>query len=146
MFILLPMVLYTGARFMQSMFQPDLSIMAIAILFALAGLAYAALGGLRANRDFRHLHGSGAASDGGLVTVFALERDRLGLLRHSAERLTFGAHRIRHSRCPTLFTGMVFAHIFYWGTNMVIAQRALGAPGHPRGAEGHLRARRCSSS
>ena len=48
MFILLPMVLYTGARFMQSMFQLDLPILAIAALFACAGLAYAALGGLRA--------------------------------------------------------------------------------------------------
>src|SRR5688572_13976707 len=48
MFILLPMVLYTGARFMQSMFQLDLSIMTISVLFALVGLAYAALGGLRA--------------------------------------------------------------------------------------------------
>src|ERR1700741_4312517 len=38
MFILLPMVLYTGSRFMKSMFQPDKSILAIAILFALAGL------------------------------------------------------------------------------------------------------------
>ena len=32
MFILLPMVLYTGARFMQSMFQLELSIMAIATM------------------------------------------------------------------------------------------------------------------
>lgn len=39
LFILLPMVLYTGARFMKSMFQPEMSILAISTLLALAGLA-----------------------------------------------------------------------------------------------------------
>ena len=33
---------------MKSMFQPEMSILAISTLFALAGLAYAALGSLRA--------------------------------------------------------------------------------------------------
>ena len=32
--ILLPMVLYTGARFMKSMFQPEMSILAISTLAA----------------------------------------------------------------------------------------------------------------
>ena len=42
LFILLPVVLYTGAVFLKSMFALEASVLAIAIVYALAGLAYAA--------------------------------------------------------------------------------------------------------
>ena len=48
LFILLPMVLYTGALFMKSMFGLNLPILVISAGFAVAGLLYAAYGGLRA--------------------------------------------------------------------------------------------------
>jgi SSS family solute:Na+ symporter len=127
MFILLPMVLYTGARFMKSMFQPDLPILAIAALLALAGLAYAALGGLRAIAISDTYMGLVLLVMGGLVTWFALERigwDFSGIPR---ERLTLWGGPDSDIPWPTLLTGMVFAHIFYWGTNMLIAQRAMAA-------------------
>lgn len=127
MFILLPMVLYTGARFMQSLFQPDLSILAIAILFALAGLAYAALGGLRAIAISDTYMGVVLLVMGGLVTWFALQRIGWDFSGIPAERLTLFGGPDSDIPWPTLFTGMVFAHIFYWGTNMLIAQRALAA-------------------
>lgn len=127
LFILLPMVLYTGARFMKSMFDPDMSILAIATLFALAGLAYAALGGLRAIAISDTYMGVLLLVMGGLVTWFALERIGWDFSGIPAERLTLWGGPDSDIPWPTLFTGMMFAHIFYWGTNMVIAQRALAA-------------------
>ena len=127
LFILLPMVLYTGARFMKSMFEPDMSIMTISILFALAGLAYAALGGLRAIAISDTYMGVILLVMGGLVTWFALDRIGWDLSGIPAERLTLWGGPDSDIPWPTLFTGMMFAHIFYWGTNMVIAQRALAA-------------------
>ncbi len=127
LFILLPMVLYTGARFMKSMFDPDMSILAIATLFALAGLAYAALGGLRAIAISDTYMGVLLLVMGGLVTWFAMERIGWDFSGIPAERLTLWGGPDSDIPWPTLFTGMMFAHIFYWGTNMVIAQRALAA-------------------
>jgi SSS family solute:Na+ symporter len=127
MFILLPMVLYTGARFMQSLFQPDLSILTIAVLFALAGLAYAALGGLRAIAISDTYMGVLLLVMGGLVTWFALERIGWDFSGIPAERLTLWGGPDSDIPWQTLLTGMVFAHIFYWGTNMLIAQRAMAA-------------------
>jgi len=127
MFILLPMVLYTGARFMKSMFEPDMSIMTISILFALAGLAYAALGGLRGIAISDTYMGVVLLVMGGLVTWFALERIGWDFSGIPAERLTLWGAPDSDIPWPTLFTGMVFAHIFYWGTNMLIAQRVLAA-------------------
>ena len=127
MFILLPMVLYTGARFMKSMFALDWSILSIAIAFALAGLAYAALGGLRAIAISDTYMGVVLLVMGGLVTYFALERIDWDFSGIPAERLTLWGGPDSDIPWPTLLTGMVFAHIFYWGTNMLIAQRALAA-------------------
>lgn len=127
LFILLPMVLYTGARFMKSMFEPEMSIMTISILFALAGLAYAALGGLRAIAISDTYMGVILLVMGGLVTWFALERIGWDFSGIPAERLTLWGGPDSDIPWPTLFTGMMFAHIFYWGTNQVIAQRALAA-------------------
>lgn len=127
MFILLPMVLYTGARFMQSMFRPDLSILAISTLFALAGLAYAALGGLRAIAISDTYMGVVLLVMGGLVTWFALQRIGWDFSGIPMERLSPWGGPDSDIPWPTLLTGMVLAHVFYWGTNMLIAQRALAA-------------------
>ncbi|MDX9764006.1 MAG: solute:sodium symporter family transporter [Chiayiivirga sp.] len=127
LFILLPMVLYTGARFMQSMFQLDLPILAIVALFACAGLAYAALGGLRAIAISDTYMGVVLLVMGALVTGFALDRIGWDFSGIPAERLTPFGRPDSDIPWPTLLTGMVLAHVFYWGTNMLIAQRALAA-------------------
>lgn len=126
-FILLPMVLYTGARFMHSMFEPGLPILAISALFAFAGLAYAALGGLRAIAISDTYMGVVLLVMGGLVTWFALQRIGWDLSGIPVERLTPFGGSDSDIPWPTLLTGMVLAHVFYWGTNMLIAQRALAA-------------------
>ena len=127
MFILLPVVLYTGAVFMRSMFGVDLPVLAIAALFAAVGLAYAAFGGLRAIAISDTYNGLGLLVLGLIVTVAAMSAIGWDLSGIPAERWTLIGDSDSDIPWHTLLTGMVFIHIFYWGTNMVIAQRALAA-------------------
>lgn len=127
LFILLPVVLYTGSVFMKSMFGLDLPIIAIAAMFAAAGLAYAAFGGLRAIAISDTFNGVGLLVIGGAVTVFALAAVDFDLSGVPAERIGLWGGNDSDIPWHTLLTGMVFIHIFYWGTNMVIVQRTLAA-------------------
>lgn len=127
MFILLPVVLYTGSVFMKSMFGLELPILLIAALFAAGGLAYAAFGGLRAIAISDTFNGLGLLAMGLVVTVFALAAVGWDLSGVPAERWTLVGDAPSAIPWHTLLTGMLFIHVFYWGTNMVIAQRALAA-------------------
>ncbi len=127
MFILLPVVLYTGSVFMKSMFALDLPILVIAAAYALAGLAYAAFGGLRAIAISDTYNGIGLLVMGLTVTWFALKAVGFDLSGIPAERWTLIGAGDSDIPWHTLLTGMLFIHLFYWGTNMVIAQRALAA-------------------
>lgn len=126
-FILLPVVLYTGSVFMKAMFELELPIVVIASLFAAAGLAYAAFGGLRAIAISDTFNGVGLLVIGTLVTVFALNAIGWDFSGVPAERLSLWGDSNSDIPWHTLLTGMLFIHIFYWGTNMVIVQRALAA-------------------
>lgn len=125
--ILLPVVLYTGSLFMKSFFNPGLSIFQIAACFAVVGLAYAYFGGLRAIAISDTYNGVGLLVLGLTVTVLALAAVDFDLSGIPAERLTLIGGPDSDIPWTTLLTGMVFIHVFYWGTNMVIAQRALAA-------------------
>ena len=127
MFILLPVVLYTGGVFMKSMFGLQMSVLLIAALFALGGLAYAAFGGLRAIAISDTYNGLGLLVMGVAVTLFAMAAIDWDLSGIPAERWTLVGADDSDIPWHTLLTGMVFIHIFYWGTNMVIAQRAMAA-------------------
>ncbi len=127
MFILLPVVLYTGSVFMKSMFALDLPIIVIAAAYALAGLAYAAFGGLRAIAISDTYNGIGLLIMGLTVTWFALKAVGFDLSGIPAERWSLVGADDSDIPWHTLLTGMVFIHLFYWGTNHVIAQRALAA-------------------
>jgi solute:Na+ symporter, SSS family len=127
MFILLPVVLYTGSLFMKSMFGLDLSITSIATLFAIVGAIYAIFGGLRAIAVSDTFNGAGLLVMGCAVTLFALYAIDFDLSGLPTERITLIGNNDSDIPWHTLFTGMAFIHIFYWGTNMVIAQRALAA-------------------
>jgi solute:Na+ symporter, SSS family len=127
LFILLPVVLYTGSVFMRSMFALELPIVVIAALFAAGGLAYAAFGGLRAIAISDTFNGLGLLVIGGAVTLFALAAIDYDFSGIPAERLSLWGDSASDIPWHTLLTGMLFIHIFYWGTNMVIVQRALAA-------------------
>ena len=127
MFILLPVVLYTGAVFMKSAFALDASILVISVAFALGGLAYAFFGGLRAIAISDTFNGVALLVMGLAVTFFALHAVGWDLSGIPAERWTLIGDDDSDIPWHTLLTGMAFIHIFYWGTNMVIAQRAMAA-------------------
>jgi SSS family solute:Na+ symporter len=127
MFILLPVVLYTGSVFMKSTFQLDTPLVVIATAFAIGGLLYAAFGGLRAIAISDTYNGVGLLVMGLAVTIFALYAVDWDLTGIPAERWTLIGADDSDIPWHTLLTGMVFIHVFYWGTNMVIAQRALAA-------------------
>jgi solute:Na+ symporter, SSS family len=125
--ILQPMILYTGAIFMKSFFHLPYEAWQISVVFAAAGLAYAAFGGLRAIAVSDTFNGIGLVVIGGLVTYFALEKIGFDLSGIPAERMTLWGAPTSSIPWPTLLTGMLCAHVFYWGTNMLIVQRALAA-------------------
>jgi SSS family solute:Na+ symporter len=125
--ILLPVVLYTGSVFMKSMFASGVPLIVIAGAYALAGLAYAAFGGLRAIAISDTYNGIGLLVMGGSVVVFALFALDFDLSGIPAQRWSLVGDDASDIPWHTLLTGMLFIHIFYWGTNMVIAQRALAA-------------------
>lgn len=127
MFILLPVVLYTGAVFMKSSFDLQTPIVVIAAAFAIGGLLYAAFGGLRAIAISDTFNGVGLLVIGLAVTVFAMIAIDWDLSGIPAERWTLIGGPESDIPWTTLITGMLFIHVFYWGTNMVIAQRALAA-------------------
>jgi solute:Na+ symporter, SSS family len=127
LFILQPVVLYTGSLFMKSFFHLDLSLTVIATLFAIAGLAYAAFGGLRAIAVSDTFNGVGLLAIGSVVTYYALAKINFDLSGIPPERLTLWGAPDSDIPWTTLLTGMLFIHVFYWGTNMLIVQRALAA-------------------
>ena len=127
MFILLPVVLYTGSVFMKSSFNLDAPIVLIAAAFAIGGLLYAAFGGLRAIAISDTYNGVALLVMGLAVTVYAMIAVDWDLSGIPAERWTLIGSDDSDIPWHTLLTGMAFIHIFYWGTNMVIAQRAMAA-------------------
>ncbi len=127
LFILLPVVLYTGAVFMKSMFNLPWTIVEISIAFAVAGFLYAAFGGLRAIAISDTYNGVGLLVMGLLVTWFAFKAVDFDLSGIPADRMALFGGNTSDIPWHTLLTGMVFIHIFYWATNMVIVQRTLAA-------------------
>jgi len=101
----------------------------------LVGAAYAVFGGLKAVAVSDSLNGIGLLIGGLLVPVFGLlalgrgsmteglaqivreHPEKLNAIGSSNDPVPFGA----------IFTGMVLANLFYWGTNQAIIQRCLGA-------------------
>lgn len=126
-FILLPVVLYTGSLFMKSMFHLDISVTTLAIIFAITGAIYAIFGGLRAIAISDTLNGVGLLLMGAVVSYLAMAAVNWDLSGLPVERVTLIGDDASDIPWHTLLTGMIFIQIFYWGTNMVITQRALAA-------------------
>ena len=127
-FIYLPIVLYTGSLFMQSMFQIEVPIIVLSIIFALIGAAYAVFGGLRAVAISDTFSGIILFSMGLLVVFLSLKAINFDLSGIPAERLTMIGGNDSPIPWHTLLTGMIFIQTFYWSTNQTITQRAMAAP------------------
>ena len=136
--IFLPAVLYTGSLFMKTMFGVELSLMVIAIMFAIVGSGYAVLGGLRAVAISDTYSGVLLLSLGVLVVFLALDAINYDFSGIPAERLTMIGDNDSPIPWHTLLTGMIFIQIFYWGTNQTITQRAMASPTLKEGQKGVL--------
>ncbi len=128
-FIYLPAVIYSGALFMQSLFGIETPLIVIAAIFAVAGAAYAILGGLRAVAVLDTYSGLGILALALVVVFLALQAVGFNLTDGvPSERISMIGDQDSQIPFHTLFTGMIFIQIFYWSTNQNITQKALAAP------------------
>ena len=153
--ILLPIILYTGARGMLDILDlgqiigvqsevAQLYVLVVAV--AIIGAAYALCGGLSSCAVSDTLNGIGLLIGGFLISYFAFTALGDGgfavgvekFFTQSGDRLnSLGAN---DSEAPFfgLFTGILLIHTFYWCTNQQIIQRTLGAKGLAEGQKGIL--------
>ncbi len=152
--VLLPIVLYSGALALSTMFDVPailgvshtaalwITVWAIGII----GSIYAIFGGLKAVAVSDTINAVGLFAGGLLVPLFGLAvigdgniLDGISTLYNSNPE-KFDAIGGPDSSIPfaTIFTGMMLVQLFYWGTNQAIIQRALGARDLKEGQKGLL--------
>lgn len=152
--ILLPIVLYSGALAINSIFDvPTLigvskngalwiTVWAIGII----GAVYAIFGGLKAVAISDTINAVGLLIGGLMIPLFGLFAVGDGSMLNGLSLLMenhpekFNAIGDVNSSIPfgTIFTGMMLVQLFYWGTNQAIIQRALGAQNLVEGQKGLL--------
>ncbi|MFT5436936.1 MAG: SSS family solute:Na+ symporter [Ulvibacter sp.] len=152
--VLLPIVLYSGALAINTMFDvPEVfGISKTAALWmtvwgiGIIGSIYAIFGGLKAVAISDTVNGIGLLIGGLMIPFFGLLVVGDGSLVEGMNTLTtaipekFDAVGDSSSSVPfaTIFTGMMLVQLFYWGTNQAIIQRALAAKNLKEGQKGLL--------
>ena len=152
--VTIPGVLYSGSIAVLQLFDvPSLisvtysqGLVITIIIVGCIGAMYAVFGGLRAVAVSDTLNGIGLLIIGVLVPILGLsalgdgsvsagiqiitssETDKLNAIGSSNDPTPFG----------TLFTGMIFANLFYWCTNQYVIQRTLAAKNLAEGQKGVL--------
>ena len=147
--VLLPVVLYTGALAVRGMFGLELELWVVVVGIGILGSGYAIFGGLRAVAVSDTINGVGLLVGGVAVPLLALSLLGEGsvaaglsiLVQEKPETLnpltTLNQDGAQVSvPWPTLLTGMMFIQLFYWSTNQVIVQRAMGARDLKSGQQG----------
>jgi SSS family solute:Na+ symporter len=152
--VLLPTILYSGSLAFSTMF--DLTevmgvgswavIWICVISIGIIGMIYAIFGGLKAVAVSDLINAIGLLVGGLLIPVFGLmligDGDfgkGLGILWDTNPE-KFQMRGAVDSSIPfgTIFTGMMLAQIYYWGTNQSILQRVFGARSLKEGQKGML--------
>lgn len=152
--ITIPSVLYSGSIAVLQLFDiPNLINMSYSsgltltiFCVGIVGAIYAVFGGLKAVAVSDTLNGIGLLIIGITVPVFgfiALGDGNLGagvdeVLTTHTEKLNAIGSPTDPTPFSTLFTGMIFANLFYWGTNQYVIQRTLGAVSLAEGQKGVL--------
>ena len=154
--ILLPIVLYTGARGLNGMLdmqaltgiESEFGIITFTVLLVgLIGTTYAIFGGLRTVAVSDTLNGIGLLIGGFLIVYFGLQAVSggegvfAGLAEIDAahpDRFNSIAGPTQSVPFPTLFTGVLLLNLFYWCTNQQIIQRTFGAKNLQEGQKGVL--------
>ncbi|MEX0884709.1 MAG: solute:sodium symporter family transporter, partial [Cyclobacteriaceae bacterium] len=151
---LLPIVLYTGAINLESVFNVsevlnvNLSegIWITVITIGVIGSIYAIFGGLKAVAFSDSINAIGLVIGGLLVPVFALWDIGEGNLIDGINKVydyapeKFNVIGSEDSVLPfsTLFTGLMINQLYFWGMNQTIIQRALGAKNMAEAQKGLL--------
>ena len=125
--IFLPIMLYTSSLFLTAVFGLKIPMLGLATIIAIAGAAYAILGGLRAVAVSDTYSGVLLFTMAILVSVLALNRIDWDFSTIPAERLTLIGDSKSVMPWHVLFTGLMFTQLYYWSTNQTITQRALAA-------------------
>lgn len=152
--ILLPIVLYSGALALSTMFElPELfgvshmtSIWICVWGIGVVGSIYAIFGGLKAVAVSDTVNAIGLLIGGLLVPYFGLKYVGDGNVGQGMSTLVasipekFESMGSNSASVPfsTIFTGMMLVQLFYWGTNQAIIQRALAAKNLEEGQKGLL--------
>lgn len=153
--ILLPIILYTGARGMIDILDlapiigvqnETFQLYILVIVVAVIGAAYALCGGLSSCAVSDTLNGIGLLIGGFLISYFAFTALGDGGFSSGVEKFfSEGGDRLNSlgankSEAPFfgLFTGILLIHTFYWCTNQQIIQRTLGAKSLAEGQKGVL--------
>lgn len=152
--ITIPSVLYSGSLAVLKLFDvPTLFGVStqtglLLTIFAIGGIGgvYAIFGGLRAVAVSDTLNGVGLLIIGALVPVLGLAALGDGdvwagwqfVTTHDAHKLNAIGGAADPVPFGTLFTGMILANLFYWGTNQYVIQRTLGAKNLAEGQKGVL--------
>lgn len=150
--IFLPVVLYTGASAINTMFEipealnisEDLALWITVFGIGIIGSIYAVFGGLKAVVVSDTINAVGLLIGGLMIPYFGLTYIGDGDLMQGLNTLMtehpekFDSTGAADSYVPlsTLFTGMLLVNLFYWGTNQAIIQRALGAKNLVEGQKG----------
>lgn len=149
---LLPIVLYTGAIALESLFQVsnvfriDKTTALWIMVWGVGGLGavYAIFGGIKAIAAADTINGIGLIVGGLMVTIFALlyvgnGNAWQGLVEvYQSNPDKFNSIGSEDSLVPfsTLFTGLIVSNMFFWCTNQSIVQKALGAKNLAEGQKG----------
>ena len=152
--ITIPSVLYSGSIAVLKLFDvPALlgvsypqGLLITIVSIGCLGAAYAVFGGLRAVAVSDTINGIGLLIVGVTVPVLGLAMLGDGSVREGlAVVTTVDTHKLNAigaSSDPTpfgtLFTGMIFANLFYWCTNQYVIQRTLAARSLAEGQKGVL--------
>lgn len=150
--IFLPVVLYTGASAINTMFDvastfgisENAALWVTVFGIGIIGSIYAVFGGLKAVAVSDTINAVGLIIGGLLIPYFGLSLIGDGSLTAGIDILMtahpekFDSTGAEDSYVPfsTLFTGMLLVNLFYWGTNQAIIQRALGAKNLVEGQKG----------
>jgi len=152
--VTIPSVLYSGSIAVIRLFDiPDLfgvshfeALVITVLTIGVIGSIYAVFGGLKAVAVSDTLNGVGllivgitapvlgliALGDGnffeGLSTIAQTNPEKLNAIGSEEDPIPFG----------TIFTGMIFANLFYWCTNQYVIQRTLAARNLAEGQKGVL--------
>lgn len=152
--VTIPSVLYSGSLAVMQFFDvPAMSgldyfpsLVLTVVIIGITGAAYAVFGGLKAVAISDTLNGVGLLFIGLLVPVLGLMLLGDGsfgaglsrLVSEHPEKLSAIGSQTDPTPFGTIFTGMIFANLFYWCTNQYVIQRTLGARSLAEGQKGVL--------